>query len=360
MRSNAVQLGNKTEYNKYAKTLKRTLDLLASEVRIKTLEDRVLINSSRSTFIDPSLKREAHAALQLIQTELRSYTTYLNKLVNFRMQYTYYQIISQPYKSIAACDKALAYLAERPHLAPPIRIGEFELYRLDNFRLVRDYEKGTDAALRCEKIFLPGTNIWFKAKEAQFLLLMQTEKFSDANEIYRQVITHERYAVQLEHFREKWDIFGVYIEYLMDINRRNLTPGKSYLLRQKKYKRLINEFPTYSKDKRGLNVAMLILNILLLLENDKLEKIVKQVDALETYRSRHLKGDYSHQSSILFKLIKLLDSNDYDLSRIKEKASVLERQLAATKASPYEIFEVIQILPPEWVWKRMKEILGKR
>ena len=100
-----------------------------------------------------------------------------------------------------------------------------------------------------------------------------------------------------------------------------------------------------------------MMNILLLLENNRIDQLLEQVEALSTYRFSHLKGKNSHQSAILFKLIQMMVRCDFDAAKMKKKASTLEKKLGATKPSPTEIFECVQVIPPDWIWARMKAAL---
>ncbi len=354
LRTHAYQIGKKTEFEKYAVRYERTSELLASEARLRTIEQRLRMGPSHSLYIDETLQRPVHDALEKIKTEVNKNDTFNNRLVYFRMQYMYYQFAGSPSKSIAACNEALLFLKRFPHLSPPSRFGEFELYKLENHLLTRDYKRCKEAVLECAKYYKQGSNMWFSYKEEQFLLLMQTTEISEAKNIYSEIIMHPRYDSQPLDYRERWNIFGLYLDYVAIPIKK-----KPYLLRQNKYRKVIKEFPSYSKDKRGFNVALLVLNILLLLENDKKDILIEQFEALSTYRFTHLHGKNSFESALLFKLIKLMVVNDFDAKKILKKAVPIEIKLANTKPSRGEILEHVQIMPPAWMWQRMKEALLK-
>jgi hypothetical protein len=177
--------------------------------------------------------------------------------------------------------------------------------------------------------------------------------FDEAKRIYIEVTHHSRFASEPAHERERWAIFSLYLDYLLIGSRQ-----RRYLLTQKKYRKVIKAFPSYSKDKRGMNVCILLLNILLLLEKNKQDMIVEQLEALSTYRFTHLHGKNSRESAILFQLIKLMVRYDFDYNIIFEKAKRLEEKLRLTKPSLGELKECVQILPPEWMWARMKEAMA--
>jgi hypothetical protein len=355
LRANALLEGKKTEYEKYVKKIERTFVLLNSESRVRTLIDRISIHSSVSTFINKVFVQSAKQAMKAIEAELSIGDTYQNRMAFFRIEYMYYQYAGTPSKSIAACEQAIAYLHTKPHLTPRIRIGEFKLRILENCMLAQNYVNGKKAVAECAIYIPPDSSLWLQYKEQYFLLLMIKLKFVEAKMIYDEVIAHARLRSQLPTLGERWEIYKLYLDYA----EHTVNPRKTYFLRQKKYQKRINEYPTYSKDKNGLNVAILVLNILMLIENNKRDQLVEQSDALATYGRSHLQAKQSYQTSILFKLIRIMVNSDYNFEIIEKKARRLERRLANTKPSYYEIKESVLIVPPEWVWDRMKNALKR-
>ena len=355
--------GRKIEYEKYEKALKKKLALLQSESKVRTFVQRLQIHSSNSIYIKESLADTALEALQETEKELLVNDSYLNRIAFFRLQYMYYQYSGSPIRSIGACERAIAYMRTKPYLAPPIRLGEYALYILENCNLAHDYKKGKKAEEQCRKYIPSDSSYWFQYKEQYFLLLMNNLKFSEARIIYDECMANMRLESQTSSLSERWEIFNLYLEYIEDIEKRKNASGRrrrSYLFRQKKYQKRLKEYPTYSKDKSGLNVSLLFINILLLLENNKNEELIEQFEALETYKFNHLKGKNSSQSAILFKLIDLMVKNEITFTKIKKKVEFYEKRLVTTKPTRHEILECVQILPPIWMWKRMRAALEAR
>jgi hypothetical protein len=132
----------------------------------------------------------------------------------------------------------------------------------------------------------------------------------------------------------------------------------SKLFRMKKYRQMLKEYPRHSGDKRGFNVALLAMNILLLLENERYTEVDERAEALATYKLRHLNRNNARESAIFFKLIQLMVKEEFDYDKIKKKSVRLEKILAKTKPSLGELKECVQIIPPQWMWARMKEAMA--
>lgn len=363
LQTHALQSGKKKEYLGYTHLLNKKRKVWSCESKIKELEELIRIQFSKSLFIHDKLKAEVRSAVRKAQILLKQGDSYFGRVSYYRLLYIHYQIEGAPVKSAITCSNAIKYMAAKPQMSPASRLAEFGLYKLENYILARDYEKGKKAAHYCGGHLDRGMNLWFTYKEYEFLLMMQTVKFSEAISIYQEVISHERYHSQLLHTREKWDIFGLYVAYIAQFEEvpkqqnRNVNYDKLLLGAGMKKGKTFRS-PTYAKDKKGFNVAILVMNILVLLEEDKKDLLVKQEDALSSYRFKYLNQKHSHQSFILFKLIRLMIKNDFDLRKIETKSEEIEKQFRTAKLTSGEIFECIQILPPNWVWNRMKIILS--
>ena len=366
LRNNSLQLGKEKEYMRYTLLLKQRTELLMNESALIALEERISIYFTKSLFISEKLHKESRTALHKAERFLKKGDTYFGRISYYRLLYILRQIDGAPLQSAAACDEALQYMLSKPQMSPPSRFAEFALYKLENYILLRDYSNGKKAAAYCETHIDKGMNLWFSFKEYEFLLMMQTMNFAEAHKIYLEVKMHQRFSSLPKHLQERWQIFGLHIQYVIrssTVRSADATEEpfkKSYLIRDKEFKSRLFDSPTYRKDKRGFNVAILTLNILVLLEENRLDLLLRQEEALSSYRFKYLNENHSQQSFILFKLIRIVTKNDFDLAKIEKKASMIEKFLVSKQLGAGEIFECIQILPPQWVWNRIKTILAHR
>ena len=208
LRKHALQVGRQRDYLRYEQLLNRHIELLTIELQIRGIAGRVAIQFTKSLFVEEKIKDEVNSSLKAVTALLKKRESYFGRLSYYRLLYIHYQVQGDPTKSIAACNKAIAFMTRNLHMSPASRFGEFALYKLENFILIRDFVRGQQAASYCEKYIKPGMNLWFTYKEYQFLLAMQTLNFTTAERIYHDVISHERYSTLLPHNKEKWDIFN--------------------------------------------------------------------------------------------------------------------------------------------------------
>jgi hypothetical protein len=344
IRSDSMQKGKIREYKKYSKLLEEKINLHSVETKIKTIVYGIQIYFAATLFTDQKYKDEAVLALKEVEKLLKTGETYTARMAYYRLLYMVRQLEGYPEKSLRACDMALEYMSAMPHLAPKSGFGEFHTYKLENYLIMRDYENGVREAGLCEEYYKAGSNNWFRFKQCHFLLLMQKLKFSEAKNVYVEVTSAPRFEVQQDHFKERWNIFDYYLQ---------------YALHEESQKNIKNVFSS-AKDKKGLDVAVLILNILHLLEEKNDRQLHLQIEKLSAYRYKYLLGKQSKQSYLLLRLVDVMAECKYDLEKMMHHIGTIERKLEKSKPGNAEILECVQIIPPDWVWAKMKEAMQRR
>jgi hypothetical protein len=348
LRSQYLQEGHYKMFNLYSKRLEQKIRLLENELKIKEIEGKARSRFAKNLFVDEKYRSEAISAAKKIGILVNKHSTFLGRISHFRMLYISRQISGDPRGSIAACDAAIVYMKAHPHLTPKRGIGEFLLYKLENYLWLRDFDKAKEMVVSSLQYFPEGSWNWFKYKEYEFLFEMHLLNFKNASAIYREVIHHENFEqVVIEHLKERWKIFGLYIQFVAQ------RTGD-----QKKKQPI--EFPkvsSYSRDKQGFHVAVVLLNILHLLETKNFIELNKQLEILSSYRFKYLSGRYSRQSYLLFRLLEVMKTNSYNQSSMYKKTRMYEGKLSRSAPSVAEILECVQILPVDWIWQVIKEAL---
>jgi hypothetical protein len=188
--------------------------------------------------------------------------------------------------------------------------------------------------------------------EYYFLLAMHTLRFNRANEIYQEVTSHPRFALQQEALREKWRVFEICLNYA---NRATRAPGDKPV--DIDVDHLLETVPIYTKDKQGYNVPILVMHILLLLERGDLDAITQRMEALKSYRTRYLRAKTNRHSALFFKLLTIMEVNSFDYEVIRDKGAKYYQQLKTLPSAYTEVHEGVQILSYAWLWERVLERL---
>jgi len=355
--------GKITQYQKYWKEYEKQRTIYNYEINAIHIEYQVRIRMVKWNVADPKslpFVEKAVADLKKIFTIVDNFKI---RMSYYRTLYTYYRIKGDFDKVNEVCREALSWQSKYPTLTFPFLEGQFAVFMLEASIFLRDRKMAQDSSYYCERSLTQGSNSWFVYVECLFIFKMQMGDLEDAAAIFKRVTTHPRFETQREFVREKWGLYSTYIDYLVHINEISSVAGQAKrapLLRYRKYRDLIRHHPTHGKDKRGRNVSVIILNILILLESKKYVEIVEQIDGLATYRKKYLSDTDSPHSASFFKLLIIMIKENFDLKRIKLKAEYHINILNKAIFTPFDLSESLQILPYSWVWSRMEYLLSKR
>jgi hypothetical protein len=114
--------------------------------------------------------------------------------------------------------------------------------------------------------------------------------------------------------------------------------------------------PDYSRDKRGLNVAILVAQVLHFLHEHDAEAVGLRVEGLRKYRLRHLRGAGYQRTRLFLRLLQLLADEQFEAKRCEQRGRPFLQQLAAI---PYaeESFSEVELVPYPVLWSLILERL---
>jgi hypothetical protein len=350
-------LGNEKNYDDYNSQLKLALKTYEAESVAQEYNDRVDIKFARSSAEQPEMLGTLQQYSDEL-AELKNKYDSKNLAYNyFRIQVLAYQISRDYFKGIQTCDEAEKYLLDKPYLSNNTQMGLFALQKLSFYLNLREYEKGKTAVVRCEELFPMGNPNWFIVMEHYFYLAMHTEHFQEAKSVYENVIANPRFAFQPEHKKEHWILCDLYLQFALNNKFSSQNSATPNLVNIKKF---LRDVPLFSKDKRGYNVAILILQILVLLENNEFGEIINRMDALRTYRTRYLRAGSNKQSALFFRMLQVMETNSFSYEKTKQKSQRYFEKMKSIAADSSEIQDGLQVLPFDWMWMKILEMLKQK
>ena len=118
----------------------------------------------------------------------------------------------------------------------------------------------------------------------------------------------------------------------------------------------LNETIHYAQDKKGMNINILILQVLLLLKRGDRAGIIERAEALRMYAYRYLSKDpTTRRSQIFLRLLFLTVRHSFDWGVIEKQTAKTYAELLAT---PRHLSTIdIEVVPYEVLWGRVRETL---
>jgi hypothetical protein len=357
LRYRASFSGNENEFRRYNQRFKELQQILDAEYLAEEYYQVITIPYVKSLSVRPELAKEAYQYLKEIEEVRKKGTSFELEMNYFRLRIMTHQIAVHHHEVIKACGEAEAFLSKNRHISQNIRFGEYAFYRIIAYMHLGEYELGKETANNSLRYYQKGSLNWMIFLEYFFLLSMHTKNYQKAAEIYQEVVGHPRFQQLDETRREKWRIFEAFLRYMAKEVLDEATHAETDSARFNIFK-FINEVPTFSKDKRGLNIAILILQVLFFLDRSDYNGIIQRAETLKVYTSRYLKQDENYRSNCFLKMVLIMENKDFDYERT---ARVAEKYYAKLKNSAlnYQNGNVanIEIIPYEQLWATILEKL---
>lgn len=198
---------------------------------------------------------------------------------------------------------------------------------------------------------------FFRYKSLEFTLYSCTLDYNLLFTLTEEILSKKKLKEFKVH-HEEWTIRDAFVNILVEaekIDPKILGTSK----RKFKLNRFINEVEFYSKDKRGANISVLVIQLIHFLIRKDYDKIVDRLDALNQYTFRYLRNDDTLRSNCFIKMLLKLPEAEYHPLRTERYVAKYKKKLSE---NPFEISmkEVaIEIIPYEHLWDIIMEILNK-
>src|SRR6185437_4180025 len=176
-----------------------------------------------------------------------------------------------------------------------------------------------------------------------FLLSMRSGDYIESSQIFNLATKNSRLQEMPATNQDKWKIFEMYL-YFVEKKENKENENKFNL------HKTLNEIHVYEKDKRGFNIAILIVQICILINKAPIDKI----EALKLYRRRYLKSDVNYRVGVFMDLLFALDKADYTVSLMRKEESTLLKKLESKPMDYAENIEGMEVIPFEKLWEMVR------
>jgi hypothetical protein len=354
--------GNIKKYKKYEEVLKRaqknhTEELIAEQYYLDLAINYV---NSRATKEELEIKAvQYYDELMALLTKEKSYKFLLYSYNVFVLRF---QIENNYKETISICNDAVKEFEKRKHISSDYAIYNFLFYTLRSCIPLKLYTKGEEIANKCFNYIPEGSTNWFATMEQYLILSFHSEKFQKAFSIYNQAISNPGFNSLPTSLKEYWYIHEAFIYFLLKTGR--IPPSqldKQNKLHPKfRLRKFLNEVPTFSKDKRGTNITIIILQILFLLQERKYPQIIDRMESLNVYCHRYLRKNDTFRSNCFIKMLLQLPPARFNQIAVSRKAKKYTDRLNEVPINLAKQSNEIELVPYEILWSFVLESLDNK
>lgn len=198
---------------------------------------------------------------------------------------------------------------------------------------------------------------WYFIAHYTLKALLYKGNYEHSTNLITLMIENSKFKKISENYRELFYTTLGYIHLIADSGLiRNTSNYKAKLPEFKLYK-FLNAVPVLSKDKRGINVSILLMHVAFLLQRKDYDAIIDRVDSLNHYAYRHLRKDDTFRSNCMIKMVIQMTKADFNPIRTKRYTEGLLNQLEQVKLAGSGVNIETEIIPYEVLWKIMTKSL---
>lgn len=340
------------EYNDLCRSYKAVLD-------VESLSEEYYLTLVINFVNDKSSKHGLHLTALEFYTELEGYMKLYNSyrlhLHGYLVKLMVYTSINDYRNTAKACHEAIDFFKTKDfEVHVPLQIFYYQL--LVSYIHLREVEQGAIIAQQCLALLEEGSFNWFKYQELYFSLHTHSKEYQKAYSLYKDVISHSRFNFLSSNIREIWKIYEAYLHYLAEHKKITIEENDDTFSKFR-LGRFLNDTPTYSKDKRGMNIAILVIQILTFILEKKYNKAIDSTDAIRRYNNRYLTQDNTYRSNCFIKMLLAIPACNFHRAAVMRKT---EPYLKKLKEAPLESVgeeHEIEIIPYEDLWELVLESL---
>lgn len=351
-----TMVGDVAKFDYYNDAYKEFDHLCRGEDLAEEFYTRLIMQYVNSRSIDQSTHRQAKAYFEQIEPLLNNFGSYRLHLYGRLIQTIIYNSINDHRATLQVCAEAIEFFKNKAYdTQVPLQIFYYQM--LEDYIALKQFRQGIAISNKLKKTLESGSFNWFKYQELSFLLSTHNRRYRQALEVFLEVVCHRRFQLLPAHVQETWKIFRAYLCYL--IETRAIRAPRD-VLGSFKMGRFLNDIPVFSKDKSGMNIAILIIQILFSLLEKEHGNAAEQIESIRKYCARHLTDGNTRRSYYFIKMLLQIPKGSFDKETVLQR---VEPALEKLHAVPLELSNQsleIEVVPYEALWELALASLERR
>jgi hypothetical protein len=350
---------NEKKYRYYSKEYERARQLYAAEASANQFFIETITNYDVSAKGRQATFARTDRYLKQLDAEFPGIEmTYTYAFRYHAMNLFRWASVADLDKVIQGADAAMAAVADKPFTANVAR-SYFLMYKLMAYIQRREFDRGNEVRQEAAQYVEKGLHNWFKLNELSFMLAMHTGRYTEAWSIYQEVTGHANFSSRSGDSREIWILNRAYLYYLLTIGKVTF-PTQEDPLGKFRVMKFLNNVPEFSKEKRGMNIPVLVLQILFAVAQRQYDLSIERIEAIEKYCSRYVRRGDHFRSNCFIKVLLQFPIAAFHKVGVKRKA---KRYLTMLSSQPLGLADQsyeIEVIPYDVLWELAFESLERK
>jgi hypothetical protein len=259
--------------------------------------------------------------------------------------------------AVEQCREAIRELSQFTYISP-LSLNTFYYQQLVGHIHLREYPQGREVAEYMLAHEASGSFNWFKNRELCLLLAFHTKNYLEAWTIFQETVQLPAFRLISGLSAEHWKLYEAYLHYLVFVGRLTVEgkpEGRSFRM-----SKFLNTVPNFTKDKSGMNVPVLILQVLYLMAQGSYGKAANRMESMDRYQRRHLRNNASIRLNIFLSMVLATRQAHFHVLASQRHTKVLCEKLLAHPLQISGQGHELEIIPYEDQWEMVLETLKRK
>lgn len=221
----------------------------------------------------------------------------------------------------------------------------------------KEYELAKELAKKVLQYTQEGSFNWFKGLEVLIQLSFNTTKYQDAYDYMMMAYSKRGFRKLPKVVQEEWAIYEAYLRLLVSMGRIKDSRNKLSAVRIRKF---INEVPTFSRDKSGMNVPIIVCYLISLLHLCKYNELIDKVEGYQKYVVRYLKEDEHKRTYYFFRMLLTIPKARFEYKEVKAKNTTYYEEILSRPVDIFNVNYVLEVIPYEHLWELILDMLQQQ
>lgn len=338
---------NKKKYAYYNQLVEDHLKLQVAEVKAENYfaEISSYLNNSRS--LPTAILNKVIAYSEELSSYTLSMQSYRLNLLSYLIYALRYEIENDSENTIRVCQEALQFFASKNQTTLGVRFTFLDKL-IGSLIKTKHYDEAEQVINDSIADFSPGTVNHYYFIEYYLILCFHSRAYQKGYELYSKLKTDPQSDRYPPYIKEHVQVFGAIFQYLYLFGAVEIPVETAKNYRISKF---LNAMPTYERDKRGINITILILQILFLLHQKKYSSIIDRVEPLNTYSYRYLRNDETYRSNCFIKILLQLPKSDFNKKAFLRHSDGFYQKLLEMPIEKAKQGNEVEIIPYETLYE---------
>ncbi len=194
---------------------------------------------------------------------------------------------------------------------------------------------------------------WFVIRFGYIQALLHCHEYFSSYQEINMVFNIKSFNKQPPIIKQNYLVGYAYIYFLYKIGKiKGVTPDREFRINK-----FLNEVPEYSKDKQGVNIPIILIQILFFLADHKHHLIIDRMDSLKLYAYRYLKKDENFRSQCFIRMLGEMVRAGFKRQGTLFRTKALTDKLKLVPIDTYPATAENEIIPYEDLWEMVVGLL---